>query len=75
VPAIRPAHYQELVRVLEQDGFIYDRTEGEHRIYTKPGVGRPLVIPMYRAVPVFLIKNLLRSADMSRERYFLPKGA
>ena len=25
---------------------------------------------MYRAVPTFIIKNLLRSAGMSRDRYF-----
>jgi len=28
------------------------------------------VIPMYREVPVFVIKNLIRTASMSRERYF-----
>jgi len=28
------------------------------------------VIPMYRAVPVFIIKNLLRTAGMNRDRYF-----
>jgi hypothetical protein len=31
---------------------------------------RPLVIPAYHEVPVFIIKNLLRTAAMSRERYF-----
>jgi predicted RNA binding protein YcfA (HicA-like mRNA interferase family) len=73
--AIRPVHYQDLVRVFEHDGFRCVRQEGDHRIYTKVGVKRPLVIPMYRAVPVFIIKNLLRTSGMSRERYFkLLKG-
>jgi hypothetical protein len=40
-------------------------------IYTKAGIKRPLVIPMYHAVPVFIIKNLLRTAAMTRERYLL----
>jgi predicted RNA binding protein YcfA (HicA-like mRNA interferase family) len=71
MPAIRPVHYRELIRVFEHDGFTYDRTEGDHRIYTKPGVRRPLVIPLYRAVPVFIIKNLLRTSGMSRDRYFV----
>jgi predicted RNA binding protein YcfA (HicA-like mRNA interferase family) len=70
MPAIRPVHYKDLIRVFEQDGFTYDRTEGDHRIYTKPSVRRPLVIPLYSAVPVFIIKNLLRTSGMSRERYF-----
>lgn len=45
-------------------------------MYVKAGVRRPLVIPMYRAVPVFIIKNLLRTSGMNREKYFkLLKGA
>jgi len=30
----------------------------------------PVVIPKYAAVPVFVIKNNLRTAGISRERYF-----
>jgi hypothetical protein len=39
-------------------------------VLTKPGVPRPVVIPRYAAVPVFIIRNNLRTAGMSRERYF-----
>jgi predicted RNA binding protein YcfA (HicA-like mRNA interferase family) len=70
MPALRPVHYERLIRVFEQEGFRYDRQEGDHRIYVKGGVRRPLVIPTYRAIPVFIIKNLLRTSGMSRERYF-----
>jgi hypothetical protein len=45
-------------------------SKGDHIIMTKPGVVRPVVIPKYAAVPIFIIKNNLRSASMSRERYF-----
>ena len=68
--SLRPIHYRRLIRVFEEDEFRYDRQEGDHLIYVKPGVRRPLVIPMYHAVPVFIIKNLLRTSGMSRERYF-----
>ena len=45
------------------------------RVYTRPGVLRPVVIPKYSSVPVFIIKNNLRTAGISRERYFeLLKG-
>lgn len=69
MPAIQPVHYSDLVRVFEKDGFTFVRQRGDHLIYTKPGLKRPLVIPAYRSVPVFIIKNLLRTAEMSRERY------
>jgi hypothetical protein len=44
--------------------------EGDPMVFTKPGVIRPVVVPKYAAVPVFIIKNNLRTAGMSRDRYF-----
>lgn len=70
MPSLRPVGYQTLAKVFERDGFIFDRQRGDHLIYIKSGVIRPLVIPMYKEVPVFVIKNLLRTAGMSREQYF-----
>ena len=70
MPRLTPVPYQKLVKVFEKDGFTFSRQAGDHRIYTKAGIKRPLVIPEYRAVPVFIIKNLLRTAGMDRERYF-----
>ncbi len=67
---ITPISYKKLVRVFELEGFTFSRQKGDHLIYIKPGISRPLVIPMYEQIPVFVIKNLLRTAKMSRERYF-----
>ena len=58
------------MRVFERAGFSCVRIEGDHYVYTKDGVARPIVIPDWREVPVFIIKNNLRSANMSREEYF-----
>jgi predicted RNA binding protein YcfA (HicA-like mRNA interferase family) len=69
VPALRAVHYSILIAVFEKEGFTFNRQRGDHLIYTKPGVARPLVIPAYHEVPVFIIKNLIRSAGMSREKY------
>ncbi len=68
--AIRPVPYQRLIRVFEREGFHYNRQECDHVIYVKTGLRRPIVIPMYREVPIFIIKNLLRTSGMTRERYF-----
>ena len=65
-----PVSYKQLVKVFEADGFCCVRTEGDHMVFTKPGVTRPVVIPKYAAVPVFVIKNNLRTAGISRDRYF-----
>lgn len=71
MPKIIPISYSRLECIFKKDGFVYSRVKGDHIIYVKPGVSRPLVIPKYNAVPVFVIKNLLRTADMSRERYLV----
>lgn len=70
MPKLSPVPYQRLVKVFEADGFRYVRTEGDHLVFTKPGVIRPVVIPKYASVPMFIIKNNLRTAGISRERYF-----
>ena len=70
MPSLRPVPYSTLAAIFERDGFVFDRQRGDHLIYTKPGVIRPLVITAYHEVPVFIIKNLLRTAAMTRERYF-----
>ncbi|MBI4143143.1 type II toxin-antitoxin system HicA family toxin [Candidatus Uhrbacteria bacterium] len=70
MPRIVPLPWEHLVRIFERDGFRIIREHGDHLVLTKTGIARPLVIPKYHAVPVFIIKNNLRSAGLSRERFF-----
>jgi predicted RNA binding protein YcfA (HicA-like mRNA interferase family) len=67
---VSPVSYRILVCVFEREGFICVREEGDHMIFTRRGVLRLIVIPKYKSVPVFIIKNNTRSASMTRERYF-----
>ena len=53
------------MRVFERAGFSCVRIEGDHYVYTKDGVARPIVIPDWREIPVFIIKNNLRSANIT----------
>lgn len=69
MPRINPVHYRKLVRVLEMEGFTLARERGDHMVFTRPGIERPAVIPRYDQLPVFIIKNVLRTARISRERY------
>ena len=70
MPRLAPVNYKKLVKVFEKLGFVCDRQEGDHVIYIKNGCKRPIVIPMYDEVPVFLIMNNLRSASITRSEYF-----
>ena len=69
MPRIAPVHYRKLVRILEHEGFTLAREKGDHMVFTKADIERPAVIPRYDPLPVFIIKNVLRTARISRERY------
>lgn len=70
MPRIVPIPYEKLVRIIKSEGFVLVRERGDHMIFTKAGILRPVVIPRYDALPVFIIKNILRTAGITRERYF-----
>ena len=70
MPKLSPVSYRQLVRVFEAAGFRCVRIAGDHLVLTKSGIARPVVIPKYDSVPVFIIRNNLRTAGMSRDRYF-----
>lgn len=70
MPRITPIPSKRLRKVFEKVGFKCVRTEGDHFVYTKSGTSRPVVIPDWPEVPVFIIKNNIRTAGISREEYF-----
>jgi len=69
MPRIIPIPYRKLVRVLEMEGFKFVRERGDHMIFSKSGILWPIVAPRYDGLPVFIIKNVLRTAQISRDRY------
>ncbi|PAW86246.1 MAG: hypothetical protein B9S33_08565 [Pedosphaera sp. Tous-C6FEB] len=70
MPKFTPIDWRTLERVFLAAGFELARQQGSHRSYVKLGVARPVVIPAYSEVPVFIIRNNLKTAGLSREDYF-----
>jgi predicted RNA binding protein YcfA (HicA-like mRNA interferase family) len=70
MPRFTPEHWRTIESVFLMAGFRFVRQEGSHRSYVKQGVARPVVIPTYKEVPVFIIRNNLKTASLSREEYF-----
>lgn len=69
-PKITPVDWQTLVKIFEADGFTQDGTKGSHIRLVKPGVLRPVIIPKYDEIGLDIITSNMRTAGMSRERYF-----
>jgi len=69
MPRIAPVHYRKLEKVFKNKGFVYVRTKGDHLVYTKKGIDRPIIIPVYREIPEFIILRNLKTAGISRKEY------
>jgi predicted RNA binding protein YcfA (HicA-like mRNA interferase family) len=70
MPRITPIDWKTLECIFLKDGFTFSRQEGSHRSYTKPGCPRPIIIPTYREIDQEIIRANMRTARMSREKYF-----
>lgn len=70
MPRLGPIHWRKLVKVLEQEGAIIVGQTGDHIELKKEGAKRRLVVPKYKNIPIFIIKNNLKTAGISRKRYF-----
>jgi len=66
---IKSTTYQVQVKVFEEAGCEYIRTQGDHLVYHFPGANRPVVIPKYKEVPVFIIRNNMRVIGLTVDKY------
>jgi predicted RNA binding protein YcfA (HicA-like mRNA interferase family) len=69
MPRITPISYKKLCKIFELEGFKLLRQKGDHLVYIKKGILRPVVIPRHENIPEFIIKNNLKDGRISRERY------
>ncbi len=69
MPRIQSIHWKEFEKFLFKMGCEFRRERGDHRIYWKNGIKRPIVIPRDTALPAFIILNNLKVLNISREDY------
>lgn len=59
--------WKDLEFVILRHGFTFHRQEGDHRAYVRPGALRPIIIPTYDELPIFIVRNCLRTAGITRK--------
>jgi predicted RNA binding protein YcfA (HicA-like mRNA interferase family) len=65
LPAVRP---REVIRFLEQNCFVLDRTSGSHFVFFHAASKRRAVVPKHnRDMPKGTLLSLLREAGFTRE--------
>ena len=66
---LTPISSKEFERVLRSLGCEFVRQEGSHRVYWRSDLIRPIIVPVRKSLPVFVIKNNLRLLSISNEQY------
>lgn len=69
MPRITAIPWKKFEKFLFFVGCKFIREKGDHRIYTRDGLLRPVVVPRETALPVFIIRNNLRVLGISPEEY------
>ena len=69
MPKITPLHWKKFDKFLLFVGCQFQREKGDHRIYWREGISRPIVIPRDTSLPTFIIRNNLRVLGISHEEY------
>ena len=64
-----PVKRRKFERFLIYIGCKLKRTKGDHFIYDKTGLDRPVVITADKEVPVFIIRNNLRTLKITPDEY------
>jgi predicted RNA binding protein YcfA (HicA-like mRNA interferase family) len=64
-----PIHWKKFEKFLLFLGCHFEREKGDHRIYWRDGLKRPVVIPRDGELPIFIIRNNLRILGISPEEY------
>ena len=70
MPKLSPIHWRQLEKIVIASGCHFVSQEGSHRKYDRAGLSRPVVIPTYKEVPVFIIRENLLTLGLSRDEYF-----
>ncbi len=69
MPALRPLHYRKFEQFLLKVGCRLIRQEGDHRVWNRSDLLRPVIVRAKKDLPVFEIKSNLRTLRVSTEEY------
>jgi predicted RNA binding protein YcfA (HicA-like mRNA interferase family) len=69
MPRLAPVSWKKFDKFLLFIGCEFKREKGDHRIYWRNGLNRPVVIPRDTALPIFIIRNNLRVLGLSVDEY------
>lgn len=69
MPSITPIDWKKFEKFLLFIGCEFKRQKGDHRVYWRADLKRPIILPTYKSLPVFIIRNNLRTLGINHNEY------
>ncbi|OGZ69747.1 MAG: hypothetical protein A3D44_04360 [Candidatus Staskawiczbacteria bacterium RIFCSPHIGHO2_02_FULL_42_22] len=66
---LTPIHWKKFEKFVLFLGCTFGREKGDHRIYERQDLKRPVVFPRDTQIPIFIIRNNLRLLGISVQEY------
>lgn len=66
---LTPTDWKNFEKFLSFVGCTFVREKGDHRIWNRAGLRRPIVFPKIQSIPIFIIRNNLRVLGISVAEY------
>lgn len=74
MPKIAPIPTRTFEKFLTKVGCTFAGQHGDHRKWRRTGLARPVIVPVRKELPVFIISNNLRILGISHETYLKLMG-
>ena len=59
---------KEIIRLLEKNGFVFDRASGSHQIYMLPDGSKRVIVPLHnKDLPKGTLHNILKQAGIDKK--------
>jgi len=69
MPGLAQISWKRFEKFLVHVGCEFIREKGDHRVWTRKGLKRPIILPRDMSVPIFIIRNNLRLLNISVKEY------
>jgi predicted RNA binding protein YcfA (HicA-like mRNA interferase family) len=59
---------KEIIRLLEKNGFVFDRASGSHQIYMLPDGSKRVIVPLHnKDLPKGTLHSILKQAGIDKK--------
>ena len=69
MPRLPVVSSKKFCALIEMCGCVFDGIEGDHYVYRRPDLVRPIVVPVRKELPVYIVLNNLHTLGMTRSDF------